>query len=258
MTLCNRIMLAFLSALLVSGCVSEPDQYDRSKVFKQEFLIKDARKVAESGDYERAIAMCEEASGEEYINYPADKHRPLGLKMNIYKIIGDYDKAIETFDLFIALAENPPEQSPFKNEMIALRDYKNSGDPRSVYTYIEAAQNEWAAMMPPQGFSPGAVTRIAKILRLYDTIGDHDAAIAYINMVMEYSYRKHPGLQMPTTSQEAIERMRASTGENQKYRRRYEIDTEYLKLREAFEQDRREGKRGRATQAIIQSDYFPW
>jgi hypothetical protein len=50
----------------------------------------------------------------------------------------------------------------------------------------------------------------------------------------------------------------------------YKFAYEYLKIREAFEQDKSEGRKscvgaktgevcmGRATKALIQSDYFPW
>ena len=57
-----------------------------------------------------------------------------------------------------------------------------------------------------------------------------------------------------TTSQEALEKAEKRDDNWRDYKEVYE----YLKVREAFEQDKAEGKKGRATQVLIQSDYFPW
>lgn len=70
---------------------------------------------------------------------------------------------------------------------------------------------------------------------LYDTIGDYDAGIAFIDEILAYFRTGKAGDPKPGW-----------------------VDAEYMKVREAFEQDKAQGTKGRATKALIQSDYFPW
>ena len=91
---------------------------------------------------------------------------------------------------------------------------------------------------------------VSNILRLRDTIGDYDAGIKFVDECINYFKKadiEKSGVYKPGR-----------------------VDNEFVKIREAFEQDKAEGKKGcvgkkpgevcmgRATKAIIQSDYFPW
>lgn len=161
---------------------------------------------------------------------------------------GKYEVALESVqkDLLIISDHQPSldEQLVYK-AMIKSRDSK---DTKSIYDAINALRTKYANILPPQQYiGIGSLSTIATILRLYDTIADYDAGIAYIDETMEYFKKK----------------------DTEKYGeyKPGKVDLEYLKVREGFEQDKAESRGsclgkpgcvGRASKALIQSDYFPW
>ena len=78
-------------------------------------------------------------------------------------------------------------------------------------------------------------TSVSDALRLYDTIGAHDEAIAFIDMILAFFRTGKAGDPKPGW-----------------------VDAEYMKVREAFEKDKAAGTKGSATKALLKSDYFPW
>jgi hypothetical protein len=72
-----------------------------------------------------------------------------------------------------------------------------------------------------------------------------DGGISFVNECLEYGYLQHPEYVRANTSKEALRLGQKGAAE-------------YLKVREAFEQDKKEGKKGRATRQLIQSTYFCW
>ncbi|HCM42306.1 MAG TPA: hypothetical protein DIS66_03200, partial [Candidatus Omnitrophica bacterium] len=119
---------------------------------------------------------------------------------------------------------------------------------------------------PPKGADPWYV---AILVHVYDALGDYDSGIKLIDDVFLLIASKDPTYSRPESSAHAEVLMKEEKASG-KSSYSHKIEREYLLIREAFEQDKAEGKKGcvgkkpgevclgRATQALIQSDYFPW
>lgn len=118
---------------------------------------------------------------------------------------------------------------------------------------------------PPLGYDSGSgVYQIATILRLYDTIGDHDAGIKFIDEILTFlrGRKKDRGeaydlYDRIKTVEQATSCMKVGPKDNPDWHG-CKFLKEYFLVREAFEKDKAESTKGRATKALIQSDYFPW
>lgn len=161
---------------------------------------------------------------------------------------GKYEVALESVQGNLLII---PDHQPSLDEQLvykAMIKSRDSKDTKSIYDAINALRTKYANILPPQQYiGIGSLSTIATILRLYDTIADYDAGIAYIDETMEYFKKK----------------------DTEKYGeyKPGKVDLEYLKVREGFEQDKAESRGsclgkpgcvGRASKALIQSDYFPW
>jgi integrase len=132
-------------------------------------------------------------------------------------------------------------------EYLAMMKLQESNDSEAVVRHINLIKTKYKNLMPPFGYDLSGIRHITTILRLHNTIGDHDAGIAFIDEILAYFRTGKAGDPKPGR-----------------------VDAEYMKVREAFEQDKVEGFKGcagsppgqvcmgRATKALIQSDYFPW
>lgn len=161
---------------------------------------------------------------------------------------GKYEAALENVQDNLSII---PDHQPSLDEQLvyqAMVKSCDSKDPKPIYDVINILRTKYADILPPQQYiGIGSLATIATILRLYDTIADYDAGIAYIDEIMEYFKR-----------QDAEKYGEYKPGK---------VDQEYLKVRKGFEQDKAEGRGpclgkpgcvGRASKALIQSDYFPW
>jgi tetratricopeptide (TPR) repeat protein len=239
------------------------------KVYSRVGLEKQARRLAEAGNVDEAIDLYQQAIRPEYISQDHQKSTAIGSMMEIYKWKQNYGKALEMADWF----SNASAMVPEKREIVALEEFQETGNARKVYEHIELLNKENQGEIPPHGRGLESELLISDILRLYNTIGDHDAGIKFIDECMEYLYyRKSPDSKRVNTSKEAY-RYVIEPGEKTPHRLDwlfYKDLWEYLKIREAFEQDKADGFKGcanskpgevcmgKATKALIESDYFPW
>lgn len=216
-------------------------------------LFRDAK-------YDEAMKKFNEANNPKYYLYENHGNGYAEAYIRrIYFIRGEYEKALENINKILGLdyiqkmleVENEVgahRLSYEKMEYEALMRAQTSNSNESIYAHIGFLKKKYKDHLPPLGYTFGIGTSIIPtILGLYDTIADYDAGIAYIDEIMEYFKQKD------------IEKY----GEYKPGK----VDREYLKVREGFEQDKAEGRRpclgrsvcvGRASQALIQSDYFPW
>jgi len=148
-------------------------------------------------------------------------------------LTGKYQEALNEINNS-SLEFNPD----FKLELEALLQAQETKSNESIYKYIDSLKEKYKDSLPPVAYNTFSSIPISTILRLYDTIGDSDGGIAYIDMCIDFF------------KQQDIKKYGKYKPGN--------ADEEFLKVREAFEKDKAEGKKGRATRALIQSDYFPW
>ncbi len=263
---CARSFSYLLILFAVSGCINssnsaEPDHL--KKVVYRGELETSARRAAEAGRYAEAIALYQQAIEPQNINHRHEMSMAIGSMGEVYKWTGNYEKAMEMNNWFLEGNKDSMRAQIEKSEIKALIRYKETGDRTQIDEHIQKIKDIDKGILPPNGWAPHATTTISDILRLYDTIGDHDAGVAYIDMIIDYAYGTDPNYQTVDRSISAVEARRRSAKKqadgapNFKWRE-YDWLAEFLAVREAFEQDKKQGARGRATRVIIQSDYFPW
>ncbi len=199
-------------------------------------LEKEGKVLFRSGKYDQALEVFHKANDPKYWLYEG---RPNGFAESyireIHVMREEYDKALERIEKLLPLVAGNQHFMDQKEEYEALIQYKNTKDPKYVYDYIKTLGARYSNKLPPIGYKLTSVIQIGTILRLYDTIGDQDAGIAFIDEVLVYFRTGKAGDPKPGP-----------------------VDAEYMKVREAFEKDKAEGTKGRATKVLIQSDYFPW
>ena len=224
-----------------SGSTPFPNDTHTKKIFEQERLIKDGNDLVEQGRYDEAIAKYQEAMKPELLLHDYDIGPPIFLMSKALKFQGKYEEALHQINEVLKKHPDVHEGNwhDQKLELEALIKSRDTGLPEPVYEHIKYLREKYKNQLPPvgySGYSGYSINIISPLIRLYDHIGDYDGGIAFIDeLIAYYSNQKH--------------------GFDPK-KRKYDADV--LKIREAFEQDKAEGKKGRATRALIQSDYFPW
>ncbi|MBI4971616.1 MAG: hypothetical protein HZC17_07250 [Candidatus Omnitrophica bacterium] len=214
---------------------STESQNRTNQIFLQEGILKEGDRLVERGLYSDAMLKYEEGLDAKFISKDEDERGPIVRKIRLSLITGNYQKGLDEISNLPKSVVLDPE---FKMELEALQNSAEINSKQPVYDYIGHLNQKYQNSLPPQNYDVFSPIPFATILRLYDTIGDHDAGIAYIDMCMKFFKEqdiKKYGQYKPGHA-----------------------DEEYLKVREAFEQDKKEGTKGRATKALIQSDYFPW
>jgi tetratricopeptide (TPR) repeat protein len=230
------ITVAAITAIMFYLRNSEADSSNiLDRVSQRLALENKARNLAEVGNLDGAIKFYKEAMESQYIDYDYDKNTSLASIREIYKWKGEYEKALVIINEMLGKSPNAVYFLMEKKEIEALVLFTKSKDKKYIYGHIDKIREEYKNQLPPVKYLPYSVMYISDILRLYDTIGDHDAGIAFIDEILAYFRTGKAGDPKPGR-----------------------VDAEYMKVREAFELDKKECAKGRATQALIQSDYFPW
>lgn len=255
------LFACLLIGVFVFGLVLKPyveifistDHHRVNNVFSRNAIQDEARRLAVNGNYQEALLKYQEAIQPQYINREYQKATAMGAMIKIHLWLQDYDAALHKLSWFFAnSATGKPTESALekKDEINALKAYQLNNQPGMIKAYIMRFVVKHQNEMPPVKYVSGSATLISTVLRLYNTIGDHDAGIEFIDICREYF------------KQQDIQRY----GE---YRPGHN-DGEYMKVREGFERDKSEGFRGcagkkpgevcmgHATKALIESDYFPW
>lgn len=265
-----KIKMIFLTILLVMINMHSVscDSTSEAELERQESMrawMEEIRLESEGYDLERQFRYAEALKKYEKA-LELDKYQderlqgaPLAYISSLLHKQGKYEQALEKIKILCSMA--PDEKFQIKaKELEALVQYQKTGDPKRVYEYIEYFKEKQKRFLPPEAGDPSEATTI---LRLYDTIGDYDAGIQFIDMVINWFYDKSHefrNVKRVTSSQEAAEFMEENLPEKQRKPgwKAYLFMRDCYLIREAFEQDKRDGAKGRATQALIQSDYFPW
>ena len=228
------IVFAFFNISASFKNSSQP-QNRMNQIYGQEAILKQGDRLVDEGLYEQALAKYEEGLDPKFVSKDEDKRGPIVRKIRLSRVTGDYDAGLKEFQNAPAVLGLDPE---LKLELEALQKSVETNTKQPVHEYISHLKQKYQDSLPPKAYNAFSSIAVGQILRLYDTIGDRDAGIAYIDEIMEYfkkiDIEKH-GEYKPG-----------------------KVDQEYLKVREAFEKDNKTGTKGSATKALIQSDYFPW
>lgn len=170
----------------------------------------------------------------------SDRGRPFASIIAVHQKQGEYEQALEELEY---LREEHRAHEPYvdwRQEFIALIEARKTRSNQPVYNHILYLKEKYKNSLPPRHYWFGSTQYTDAIIRLYDHIGDSTGGIAFVDQILAYK------------------------------KLRPKARSEYLKVREAFAQDKKEGFKGcldakpgtvcmgRATQALIQSDYFPW
>jgi len=217
-----------------------PNDDETRKILKQNQLENEGRKLIKRGFYHEAIEKFRQA---DVPTLRVSGYQPTiakGLIREVYWIQGKYDQALA--ELLPLLETNPKQESYIdeKQELEALISAHDKQATKPVYDYLDFFKRKYKKELPPKKYWFGSLGIATTIIRLYDHIGDSTGGIAFVDQILAYK------------------------------KLRPKARSEYLKVRESFEHDKKEGFKGcldakvgtgcmgRATQVLIQSDYFPW
>ena len=219
---------------------NDPKISNTEKIGITNQLQREGRMLVKQERYDQAEKKFLEADNPKYWLYEG---HPNGLARgwlrDLYKYEGKYEAALENLQMELILS---PNHQPFLDEKMqyeVLIKYRDEGKVEVIHELIKNLRTKYEKLLPPEGYNLIASLRpISTILRLYDTIGDYDAGIQFIDECLKF-----------------FKERKEAQGKKFVPGKNYNA---YLKIREAFEQDKAEGTKGRATKALIQSDYFPW
>jgi len=255
-----------------------PNDERTKKIIEQERLLEEGRHLTEQGYYDEAIMKYQEAMSPELLLHDYDIEPPIFLMSKAQKFQGKYEEALRNINEVLKKHPNVQEGNWHEQrlELEALIKARDTKSDEPVYEYIDYLKEKYKKQLPPQGYLAGlSDIIITTIIRLYDHIGAYDKGINFVDEIVDQSYSKNKSLERAQTAKEALQKSSLG-GKNQG---RYKNLAEYLRIREAFEQDKAEGFKGcrdakpqpqggadkpasicmgRATKALIKSDYFPW
>ncbi|HXV27355.1 MAG TPA: hypothetical protein VD913_00160, partial [bacterium] len=214
-----------------------------NKIFRRNEIQQKAKQLFEAGFYNEAIQKYEEALHPSFLNNDHEESHPRGAIRDIYRYQGKFELALEEHQWFLKRNSSKEEYVEGKLELEALLEARNAHSTEPILRYVNFLRENHKKELPPNSYNSRATWYTSKIIRLYDYIGEANGGIAFVDQILTYFSRRN----------------------NVK-----KTIAEYLKIHEAFEQDKKEGFKGcleaqpgtvcmgRATQALIQSDYFPW
>ncbi|HNV85416.1 MAG TPA: hypothetical protein PKL97_00445 [Candidatus Omnitrophota bacterium] len=191
---------------------------------KREGLEDEARQLLKKGKYDEAIARYETATDPSVLNYENEKSSALWGMLNAYQLKRDFDGALKILRWFLA---REPEKEIYPEKRQELEALLNAGlnqSDRPVEDYIRHLRRTYPRDLPPHGRDPYLCGRL---IYLYDYAGDAAGGLEFVETVL-------------------------AGGKLKRKEKR-----EYLKVKEAFQNEKSEKTRGQAIQVLVHSDYFP-
>lgn len=221
-----------------------PNDEGTEKIIRRSKIEEEARQLEKNGLYDQAIEKYREATDPSLLNYDYEAGVALGGIERIYEKQNKYEKSLQKLKWH--LERNPEKYEDQKRRLEALIQARDTESSQPLYDHIAYLKEKYKKQLPPSYGVPWEAVVVA-IIRLYDHIGDMDAGMAFMDTFISY-YAKKSGIKPEQIG----------------------AKNQYLIIKQAFEQDKSEGFKGcvdakpgdacmgRATKALIQSNYFPW
>lgn len=232
-----------------------PNNERTKKIVEQERLLEEGRHLTEQGYYDEAIIKYHEAMSPELLLHDYDIESPIFLMSKAQKLQGKYEEALRNINEVLKKHPNVQEGNWHEQQLelealIKARDTKSN---QPIYDYIGYLRGKYKNQLPPKSCRGMCDTIASTIIRLYDHIADFDGGIAFAESFLKFYKKIGPG-------------------------NPYQPANPYFQIKQAFEQEKKEGFKGcrdarprqteggqagepcmgRATKALIKSDYFAW
>jgi hypothetical protein len=176
-----------------------------------------------------------------------DVEPPIFLMSKALKFYGKYEEALDRINDVLKKHPNVQEGNwhEQKLELEALIKARNANLAQPIYEHVRYLLDKHKEILPPQNCVGPCDSIFSTIVRLYDHMGDYDAGMKFTDEFLQFYKKIGPG-------------------------NPYQPGNQYFQVKWAFEQEKQEGWKGcvnakagevcmgRATKALIQSDYFSW
>lgn len=220
-------------------------------------LEREARSLIQRQQLDEAVLKYKEALHPVLIRNEADRSGALWGILQIHQWQGKFELALEELQWFLKARPDKDYYIDKKFELEALIKARDTGSNQPVYEFIEYMKKKWASLLPPKGSNTYTDSVLSPILQLYEYMGDYDSGMAYVDEILDYEYNRTK-IKKVFTSAEADQRMQDLQQRRERGWQDYKAIRDWLRIREGFEQDKREGTKGRALRAILDSDIIPW
>jgi len=222
---------------------------DRTQKIIKRHKFEDAGWVlAKQGLYEEAIVKFKAATDPAILNYDYEKNMAEGCIVNSYKRQGKFEEALCIVNERI---KNLKEVSHSANEIVgyeifnnerlellALIEARDTKNNKPVYDHTNSIRTKYAKFLPPNGYMTGfSSSRIDDLIHLYDYMHDYDSGTALMDEIIKY-HTQH---------------------KDKNHRSAHAKDVaEYIRVRQAWELDKKTGKHGHLQEVIKTSDVISW
>ena len=262
MRLLTRFLLILLFLFPLDGfsdsrnSVQSKPADDTWMIFARAKLEDEGLRYMKKGKYEEALAKFKEENSPELRPPEAAFSGTAILYIQMaYFMLGKYEEALAVLEIAINASPNAESLLRRKKELEAIIEFQKNGSKKPVYDVIQYLKEKY---LSPKAYSGYADSVVPAVIRLYDQIQDYDAGVAFADEIRVYGLRKDKKvLKKVESAQEAWQKSQELKGQSSEWLL-YKFAYEYLRIREAFLEDKKSGTKGRATQVLIQSDYFPW
>ena len=223
-----------LCACLSKGSCLFAQTDDRfARIYKQQILIQDGSALARQGQFDDAIIKFKRALQPDMLLHDYSDDVPVFLIARTLKLQRKYEEALKL--LVPILNKYPDKESNWvdeRKEIEALMVLRDTGSSKDIYAHINFLKQKNRKWLPPNPPTPTIIFVETTIFRLYDEIGDFDAGINFAEEFLKY--QKSRGIDP------------------------YQPINHYFQMKRAFEQDKREGRKGATMQLILRSKHFTW
>ena len=213
--------------------------------------------------YELAIAEYKKALDPALIKENRDQATAKSQLVTLYKLIGEYDLAIQELNFFKDWDKDHPRFVDHFENIIAEKKYAETGDKSDLLDQIEKYRNKYKNELSPQSYSIHDILKMSTLLSLYEVAKAYDEGIAYINSFLDYFYQNDPEykplagrIRTVADADKCMEDNVISPGKVKPVWHNCRWLREYLLVREAYERDKRDGTVKSATRVLIESEYF--
>lgn len=246
-----------------SAVVPSKTEDDTWKIFARDKLERQADQLIEAGEYDQAIKILKEAMKPELQASGYHDAMPWAQLRHVYYLQGKYEEALAVLEPLLKVNFTHEPYLREKKELEAIIQAKKTGSNQPIYDFLKYMEEKYQNDLPPKGSTIKTDNIIPVFIRLYDLMGDYDGGVRFVDRILEYLYHKHRGyrdLKIIENSEQALPYIewRDRKGLHHPDWLAYRRLREFYLIREGYLEDKKHGSKGRATKALIQSDYFPW